>query len=358
MLLSLFGALAANTKIVGIFGWGVMCLCAVALVTASRRWNLRMVLTALWTGTTFVLFYTALTPAMWSDPLGYIKHLLLNASGFTRWPGVVVFRGMVFDHSVNPLPRYYLPWMMMVTLPLYVPPLAAVGQVTLLLRAARQKARLLSDPTTLSLAAATLMWFVPLAAAMVMRPLVYNGWRHFYFVYAGVAVLAAHGLGACTRQARRFGGDYGMHRIFAAGLCLFFIWTGRDIARNHPYQYAYYNRLAHETAQTDMELDYWVVSTTNALRRLGECERDERLPLTVGTRDDMGWVGISRSYGVLDDDLRAAITVSYDADAPYLFYNTTYAQIYGVAPPEGYHELFTLRSYDLAICTVYEKDLT
>ena len=52
---------------------------------------------------------------------------------------VVVFRGMVFDHAVNPLPRYYLIWMMIVTLPVYVVPLAACGQLACIRDALNRK---------------------------------------------------------------------------------------------------------------------------------------------------------------------------------------------------------------------------
>ena len=76
--------------------------------------------------------------------------------------------------------------MMLVTLPLYVAPLAAVGQLSVLRRVWQQRTAALRDPVTLALTAASLCWFVPLLFAVLTRPLVYNGWRHFYFVYAGV----------------------------------------------------------------------------------------------------------------------------------------------------------------------------
>lgn len=355
-LFSLAGAMATNTKIAGALVWGVMGLCAVALVTANRRWSLRMAGVAAATVLLYIGFYALLTPAIWTDPAGYLQYLVQNASDFTRWPGVVVFRGMVFEHSVNPLPRYYLPWMITITLPLYVLPLAAAGQLWALRRVWRQRAQALRDPVSLSLVAASLCWFVPLAFAMLTRPLVYNGWRHFYFVYAGIVVLAAHGIRAFMALGRRFGGDYGMHRLFVIGLCLFFLWTAGDIWRNHPYQYGYYNRLAHNTAEADMELDYWDVSTLNAMKRLLTEERDESLPLLLGARDDMSWFGVEKGYEVLGAEERAALSIAEEDDAPYLFSNTTYARIYGVAPPEGYHELFTLDSYGLRLCTVYEAD--
>lgn len=355
-LFSFAGAMATNTKIAGAFPWAIIGLCAVVLITAGRRWSARTAGVAACTIALFAGFYALLTPAIWPDPLEYVRYTLLNAGGFTRWPGVVVFRDVVYDHAVNPLPRYYLIWMMLVTLPLYVGPLAAAGQLSALRRVIRQRGAALRDPVSLTLTAASLCWFVPLFFAVLTRPLVYNGWRHFYFIYAGIALLGAHGISALSKLARRFGGEYGMHRIFAAGLCLFFAWTAWDISRNHPYQYAYYNRLGHAGAETGMELDYWDVSTANAMRRLPEAPRDERLPLVLGARDDMSWFGVSNGYKVLAPTLREALSIAEDADAPYLFFNTTYARIYGVAPPEGYHELFRLESYGLTICTVYERD--
>ena len=119
-LFSLAGAMAASTKVVGFFVWGLMGLCAVVLVTAQRRWDRRMACVAAATVALFAGFYALLTPALWSGPVEYLRYLLVNASGFTRWPGVVLFRGMRFEHAVNPLPRYYLVWMMLVTLPLYL----------------------------------------------------------------------------------------------------------------------------------------------------------------------------------------------------------------------------------------------
>ena len=356
LLFSLAGAMATNTKIAGGFAWAVMGLCAVVLVTASRRWSARMAVVALWTIAAFVGLYGLLTPMYWSGVGENVRYLLDNASSFSRWTGLVVFRDEIYDQAKQPLPRYYLIWMMLTTLPLYVTPLAAAGQIGAMVRVCGQKARALRDPVSLSLTAASLCWFVPLLFAVLMRPTVYNGWRHFYFVFAGVAVLGAHGISICFRLAKRYGGDCSIQYVFMAGLLLFYGWTAAAIVQNHPYQYAYYNRLGHEDAQTGMELDYWEVSTRNAMEQLLSCpERDEGLPLHVGAREDMSWWGVYNAYQVMNPQERERLSVAYEKDAPYLFFNTTYTRLYGTQTPKGYHELFSLQSYGLTICTVYEK---
>ncbi len=351
LLLSLAGAMTANIKVVGLLPWGLMGLCALLLVTARKQWSPAMALTAVSTVLSFICFYALLTPALWQDPLGYFAYVIQNASGFTRWPGVVVFRGMVFDHARNPLPRYYLPYLMLVTLPLYTLPLAALGQLRALRTALSQKAALIRDPQTLGLGVATLSWFLPLAFAFLTRPLVYNGWRHFYFVYAGVALLAAYGIDGllCLKKPL-------LCRIALLGLLLGFGLSALGIWQNHPYQYSYYNVLARASASTDMELDYWDVSTVNAMKKLCAAKGSEDLPLALGSRDDMSLFGITHGYQVLPPDIRAQLIITEDENAPYLFYNTTYALIYGVAPPEGYHELLHIEGYGNTLCTVYERD--
>ena len=76
----------------------------------------------------------------------------------------------------------------------------------------------------------------------------------------------------------------------------------------------------------------------------------------LGSRDEMSLFGITHGYEVLSAQMRERITLTTDSNAPYLFYNATYADIYGVAPPEGYHALFSLASYGNTLCTVYQKD--
>ena len=103
-----------------------------------------------------------------------------------------------------------------------------------------------------------------------------------------------------------------------------------------------------------MELDYWDVSTVEAMEALLDRMPEEEV--LIGARDDMSWFGLDKGYQVLKPEDKARLTVAYESDAPYLFYNTTYARIYGVEPPEGYHALFTIRSYGQVLCTMYEKD--
>jgi len=348
--------MATNTKIVGMLPWVLMALSAVILLSARKAWTGRLLAVALGTVFSFLVSYALLTPALWPDPPAFFAHALQNASEFSRWTGVVIFRGTVFDHPVNPLPRYYLSYMMLVTLPLYTLFLAALGQGAAILRAGRQRLSALKDEKTLALLVLTLSWFIPLGFAAVTRPLVYNGWRHFYFVFAGLVLLAGYGLQMLVKATDQKTRTPWVRLAGVVLLCGCFAVSAVQIIVNHPFQYGYYNILSRRTAATQMELDYWNVSTVNAMKLLCEAQREESLPLQLGSRDEMSFFGVRHGYEVLPADMRANLEIREDENAPYLFYNTTYALIYGVEPPQGYHELLTIHSFGNVLCTIYERN--
>lgn len=354
VLLSLAGALAANTKLIGLFLWGLMGLAAVILVTRRRQWSLSMAGVAAGTIVSFLLFYALLTPALWEDAGSFLEYVVVSTSSFSRWHGDVLFRGSLFADYRNPLPWYYIPWMMVLTLPVYVLPLAAVGQLMVVGRVIRQKGEALASPETLTLAAATLSWLLPMGYQMLTCATVYNGWRHFYFAFAGIGLMGAHGIGFILRFLRRRTGEFGMHRLFAVGMCLFYLWMAIGIVQNHPYQYAYYNRIERAGAEERLELDYWNVHTRELLERLLEAKPEDTLEISA--RNDNSLAGLRTSRASLNAAEQARLRVTENPDAPYLYANITYAAIAGQSAPEGYHELAKVKSYGLTLGVIYERD--
>ena len=131
---------------------------------------------------------------------------------------------------------------------------------------------------------------------------------------------------------------------------------GVGVLQNHPYQYAYYNFLAPADAEETMELDYWDVSTVNALRLLLGSERNEALPLTVSGTDALSHLGLEQALSALTAEENALLTVTEQPeDASYLLMNTTYGRIYGATVPRNWRVLLEIRSYGHTICTVYER---
>ncbi len=347
LLFSVCGALACNTKIVGALPWGIIGLCVLCKLTLEHGWTLQKAGAALGSVLSFAVVYILLTPAAWNRPLEFFTYLIGNAAAFSRWNGVLYFRGAAFDLSRQRLPFYYLPYMMLVTLPLYTLPLALTGQAAAVWEAWRDRKAYFAQPKGWLLVCATLCWLLPVAAYVGIRPLIYNGWRHFYFCYAGIAVLAGYGAGVLWKRCARKGWLKG---CFVAALCLCLGTTAVEMALNHPYQASYYNPLA---SRETMETDYWNTGGTAALKRLAGCEwRNAGLPLEVGCY----FFDIQNARFKLDDGLKSKLTTTVKKDSPYLYYIENYVQVYNIERPEGYHVLFPVYSYGRLIGTMYERD--
>ena len=344
---SFVGALAMNTKIVGVLAWGVMGACALVKTALERKWNGRHLKALAAAVISFALFYLLLTPAMWPSPIAFIRYLLTNAASFSRYKGRVIFRDALFEIPENPLPVYYLPYMIAVTLPVYVLALCAAGQIAAIRQGLKKPRAFLKTTEGCTLTAATLCWAAPVAGFMLLRPTVYHSWRHFYFVFAGMGVLAVYGVRAIWQMAQK---RVWIRRIAAGVLAVCFASSAAGMMLNHPRQSAYYNVLA---AGKEMEAEFWNTSGTYALKRLAECEdRNSALPMEVGC----WFFDIGNARFKLDDELKARITTTTAEDAPYLYYPQKTMQLETVAQPEGYRVLFEVEGYGRKIGTMYERE--
>lgn len=343
---ALCGALAANTKVAGLALWGLCALYVLIRLLMERRMTPRVWGVAGMTVLSFAALYALLTPALWADPAAFFGYLLSNAVAFQRWNGYVLFRGSVFDTTSQPLPWYYLPYMMLATTPLWILMLCAAGTALALWTGVRRlRAR---DASGLVPLLTVLLWLLPLAFAVLTRTRVYNGWRHFYFLYGpmlALAVLGARELWTHMRGARR--------RVFAAllGLCMAF--TGVGIATQHPYQYAYYQPLVQLRGMDYNELDYWNVSARDALVRLAEAYDGA---LTVEPADLWSEYALQRALDVLPDELAGRfVCLPEGGGARFVLSNPTYACFSGFSPGADMAECVTLSAYGHPIMILYER---
>ncbi len=350
ILFSVAGAFAANVKIIGIFAWGLAGLAILWKWLSERKLSgrdIRIMLTAI---ASFLACYFLITPAMWNNPIAFFQYLISNMSHFSRWDGAILFEGRLYRPALGEsLPWYYLPKMMLLTLPVPYLIFIVLGQVYAVKQIIKDK------QTRPLLVALSLFWILPLGYAMFSNPLVYNGWRHFYFVYAGLSALGALGLIWLWRLVR----DKQLIRIVSvAAVTAVFLTQAVVILSGHPYQYVYYNVLAGQV-EGNYELDYWVLSTYDALDELvNSTARNQDLPLMIAKPETPPFLyPVTDNLDALPQDERNALEYTEEVDgAPYLIYNSTYATIAGLDEPEGYHKLISIQGYGHELVSIYEID--
>ncbi len=121
---------------------------------------------------------------------------------------------------------------------------------------------------------------LPLLIAMVKRPALYNGIRHFIFVIPPMTVLAgvAFAWGMNWLKENRRSWQPAAVAIFTFGLLL----PLSEMIRLHPYQYTHFNHIAGTVRAADdlYMLDYWGLAFKQASDGLRDelAERQESPP--------------------------------------------------------------------------------
>jgi 4-amino-4-deoxy-L-arabinose transferase-like glycosyltransferase len=195
--------------------------------------------------------------------LGYFSH-------FFEKPWKEMFDGALV--SVPDMPWSYLPTLFALQLPEVLLALAiagVIGAFVVLPRSdvtARRKTILL-----MLMLAATL----PLVVAMVKRPALYNGIRHFIFVIPPMTVLAGLAFAWAMNwlKENRRNWQPAAVTVFAFGLLL----SLGEMIRLHPYQYTHFNHIAGTVRAADDRymLDYWGLALKQASDGLRE-QLDEK----------------------------------------------------------------------------------
>jgi hypothetical protein len=182
---------------------------------------------------------------------------------FFEKPWQELYEGRLID--VPAMPASYLPHLFMLKLPEIMLALGLIGTVGAFIAAARRSVTVNRRATLILVALAAIF---PIALAMLARPALYNGVRHFIFVVPSFAVLGGLAVAWLADSARRHGKAAlaALAAIVIAGVSL----PVSDMVRLHPYQYTAFNlfsggvRMAHNNYM----LDYWGLAFKQAADEL------------------------------------------------------------------------------------------
>lgn len=215
-----------------------------------------------------LLTMVAFWPTLWHDPIGEFMNALTKMSDYP-WDDPILFEGRF--QLPKELPWYYLLKWILISTPVFILVAAAVGSVGWVWSHERD----LTDKLL------PLFWIVlPLSVIIWKHATVYDGWRHVFFIYPAIIILAAHGAQLMfeTNQLKHY------TRWIAVVLAIVPLWW---MVRNHPQQQVYFNPLARNSAWSNYEMDYWGLSYHEAYQWLIE-ERPE-VPLKLAVANAPGF---------------------------------------------------------------------
>ena len=263
-----------------------------------------------------------------------------------------IFAGMTmyclmesYCKSLTGIPRKYLPVIMLITVPVGIWILMIIG---ILFSGYRIISRKLIQRKKDYIIAVSVIGIAPLGYAVFSATPVYNGWRHFYFVYASIIIFVACAVYYFLEISAK-------KKIFNMVFCGYIAWLLLGIIVNHPYEYAYYNCLAGNNVEQRYELDYWDMSFKQALEKIAQ--NDDRSRIGIATCDNPSNWGISAQMCAIRGKYRCRFVtdVSFE-EADYIIVNPTYFALYSYEYYEKIQEEFIvvdkMKSYGKTICYI------
>jgi hypothetical protein len=180
------------------------------------------------------------------------------------WPGQVVYFGQRLP--AGNLPWHYIPVWIIISTPLLYTLAATTGLIAWAREVVKKQ-----DCASLHSFTGRLDWLfvawllVPVLLVIGLRSVVYDGWRHLYFIYPALLLLAVRGVQVLSEAAQR-GRQW--RRLAIAGTLagsLGLAHVAWRMARDHPHQQVYFSILPPSFAQTNFDLDYWGLSYRQGL---------------------------------------------------------------------------------------------
>lgn len=359
------GAFAGHTRILGFLIFGLFGLGYIIKLTIEKTWNKKNFYVGVTALCSMVLCFYIITPAMWYNPLDFFSYYIGTSINFYRWNGTILYQGNIFHRDINPLPWHYLPVIFAITTPILIVVLTILGNIATMIQSIRERGKQYWLGKGLYNGIFFLYIWIPLGYAMICRPTIYNGWRHFYFLYGPMIILAVTVLRWFIEHKNKWikylSGCLVGIQLLSMIIVLFC---------NHPYQYAYYNVLAGGQAEERYEYDYWNVSVANCLIHMVEA-KPEISKFRISAWDWASYDGLCKGYEVVPDDVRAKIEIiNYNHDpnqADYFITNQVYRRINEVALEQGIElePIYDFESYcekvtaaecsGVDIMTVYRK---
>ncbi len=239
----------------------------------------------------YIIITAALTiifwPLLWSNPLNFfmIFKKLAKYDYETNLP--VLYLGEYI--SPFKLPWHYIPIWIFISTPLSYSLLFLLGFFKTFFNLIKAKdlkkiyKKYFNDVIVLALAIS------PVAAVIILRSTLYDGWRHLYFIYPFMIVLMMRGIQILP---------FPIISLIAVEMISVLIF----MVKYHPYQNVYFNFLFSSNmgkVKENFELDYWGLSYRKALEYIVKIDKSKKISLTVANNP-----GDSNSLILLPRDRR------------------------------------------------------
>jgi len=198
-------------------------------------------------------------PYLWADPINRFISVFQSLSKYS-WGGRNRYFGS--DLLADKLPWHYLPVWIGITTPILYLIFFFLGIFFFSRELLKRNIKIGISSESIQDLFFISMLLIPLAAIIIGRSTLYDGWRHAYFVYPYFILIATLGFYRLLQASSKFKWGRAILNL-VVGLYLFTLINWMVV--NNPHQNIYFNQLSGSHLNARWEMDYWGLSNKAAL---------------------------------------------------------------------------------------------
>ncbi len=217
-------------------------------------------------------------PYYWEETIPRISESLSRANNFS-YPGFTLTNGEFLLNTS--LPWNYLPLWILFTVPVGYLLLFLIGVLSsswMFISQNIRSRRELSQNSLIDLFL-VLSLVLPVLIVLIADTNLYNGWRHFYFIYPIFTYFIVWNFGRLNYLKHPEIGA-----LFGIILVTSLVFTATWMVSNKPFYNLYFNKLAGTEIEKRWELDYWSLSGREIVSWIAD--HDSRDSISVQTSDN------------------------------------------------------------------------
>lgn len=328
IFLGFCSALSANVRLTGILIFGLVGVFYITRIFIWEKWNKRLFFRGIVAIISFCLFSYMITPAMWHGNIwSFIKYVFAESAYHSRWSNYILAAGRLFHTDLNPIRWWYALAYIAVTIPVAFLIMIVMGMVMFVVKLLKCK-----DANSLFLLIPFLFCMVILVVAAISGTSLYNGWRHLYSLYGCLIVIgvcASEYICSILSNIEMLSMlQYVVYLLILVQMvsCVSFI------AKNHPFEFAYYNIFAGKNVEERWDGDWWGISSKAILEMA-----DEQLGGCTISNAETWYLVLTLQY--CDEQVIQNVEVTGFPDSEYIALNRMYVEYYLRSESENWVEV-------------------
>lgn len=295
----------------------------------------------------FTIIFTYITwPFLWENPFNNFIYIFKFFAEKAHPMQLLYLGEKVWS---NNLPWHYLIVWIYVTTPIHIIFFSLIGIIILIYNFIFIK-NLFKEILNFHIFLILLIYiFFPILMFVILKPEIYSGWRHFYFLLPSIILFSIFALNFIIIKLKSKNIKILLLLFYLVGMVTNINW----IITNHPYQYIYFNNFfSNKKLINYFERDYWGLSNKDLIEYINKTQKDGKIYYKFNYDGSNFYLSLKRLNKIDRDKFINFSKMPKDQKYYYYFYNNVNNQSFNTN--KKFEKIKEIKLYNEVINGVYK----